>query len=77
MSQRHPVWVAENHVNPCNSVLTLEVRWTPSPAQMLVPSTVVSSCKGDSSGPKNASIFRILPDPTDWTHGWCRNSRQQ
>jgi hypothetical protein len=22
MSQRHPVWVAENHVNPCNSVHT-------------------------------------------------------
>ena len=22
MSQRHPVWVAENHVNPCNSVFT-------------------------------------------------------
>ncbi len=21
MSQRHPVWVAENHVNPCNSAL--------------------------------------------------------
>ncbi len=21
MSQRHPVWVAENQVNPCNSVL--------------------------------------------------------
>ncbi len=21
MSQRHPVWVAENHVNPCNSVI--------------------------------------------------------
>ncbi len=20
MSQQHPVWVAENHVNPCNSV---------------------------------------------------------
>ncbi len=20
MSQRHPVWVAENHVSPCNSV---------------------------------------------------------
>jgi hypothetical protein len=20
MSQRHPVWVAENHVKPCNSV---------------------------------------------------------
>jgi hypothetical protein len=20
LSQRHPVWVAENHVNPCNSV---------------------------------------------------------
>ena len=20
MSQRHPVWVTENHVNPCNSV---------------------------------------------------------
>jgi hypothetical protein len=23
MSQRHPVWVAENHVNPCNSVETI------------------------------------------------------
>jgi hypothetical protein len=22
MSQRHPVWVAENHVNPCNSAGT-------------------------------------------------------
>ncbi len=22
MSQRHPVWVAENHVKPCNSVGT-------------------------------------------------------
>jgi hypothetical protein len=22
MSQRHPVWVAENHVKPCNSVST-------------------------------------------------------
>jgi hypothetical protein len=21
MSQRHPVWVAENHVNPCNSAV--------------------------------------------------------
>jgi hypothetical protein len=21
MSQRHPVWVAENHVKPCNSAL--------------------------------------------------------
>jgi hypothetical protein len=20
MSQRHPVWVTENHINPCNSV---------------------------------------------------------
>ena len=24
MSQRHPVWVAENHVNPCNSVPCLK-----------------------------------------------------
>jgi hypothetical protein len=23
MSQRHPVWVAENHVKPCNSVAGL------------------------------------------------------
>ncbi len=38
----------------------LEVRWTPSPAQMLVPSTVVRSCKGDSRGPKNSRIFKIL-----------------
>ncbi len=42
------------------TLLALEVRWTPSPAHMLAPSTVVSSCKGDSSGPKNPSIFRIL-----------------
>ncbi len=21
LSQRHPVWVTENHVNPCNSVV--------------------------------------------------------
>ncbi len=25
MSQRHPVWVMENHVNPCNSVERLTV----------------------------------------------------
>ncbi len=25
MSQRHPVWVAENHVNPCNSVEAVRV----------------------------------------------------
>jgi hypothetical protein len=24
MSQWHPVWVAENHVNPCNSVCIIE-----------------------------------------------------
>ncbi len=35
------------------TLVALEVRCTPSPAQMLVPSTVVSSCKGDSSGPKS------------------------
>jgi hypothetical protein len=42
------------------TLMALEVRCTPSLAQMLVPSTVVSSCKGDSSGPKNSSMFRIL-----------------
>ena len=42
------------------TLVAFEVRWTPSPAQMLVPSTVASSCKGDSSGPKNSRIFRIL-----------------
>jgi hypothetical protein len=42
------------------TLVALEVRCTLSPAQMLVPSTVVSSCKGDSSGPKNSSMFRIL-----------------
>ncbi len=42
------------------TLVALEVRWTPSPAQMLVPSTVVRSCKGDSSGPKNSRIFKIL-----------------
>ncbi len=42
------------------TLVAFEVRCTPSPAQMLVPSTVASSCKGDSSGPKNSRIFRIL-----------------
>ncbi len=42
------------------TLVAFEVRWTPSPAQMLVPSTVASSCKGDSSGPKYSRIFRIL-----------------
>ena len=37
-----------------------EVRCTPSPAQMLAPSTVVRSCKGDSSEPKNSNTLRIL-----------------
>jgi hypothetical protein len=27
MSQRHPVWVAENHVNPCNSVLLPRIHY--------------------------------------------------
>ncbi len=42
------------------TLVAFEVRWTPSQAQMLVPSTVASFCKGDSSGPKNSRIFKIL-----------------
>jgi hypothetical protein len=42
------------------TLVAFEVRWTPSPAQMLVPSTVDSSCKGDSSGPKNSIMFRTF-----------------
>jgi hypothetical protein len=42
------------------TLVALEVRWTPSQAQMLVPSTVVKSCKGVSSGPKNSRTFKIL-----------------
>ncbi len=42
------------------TLLAFEVKWTPSPAQMLVPSTVASSCKGDSSGPKNSRMFMIF-----------------
>jgi hypothetical protein len=42
------------------TLVALEVRWTSSPTQMLVPSTVVRSCKGDSSGPKNSRIFKIM-----------------
>jgi hypothetical protein len=42
------------------TLVAFEVKWTPSPAQMLVPSTVASSCKGDSSGPKNSIIFMIF-----------------
>ena len=33
LSQRHPVWVTENHVNPCNSVGLSQ--WTLSPSQGL------------------------------------------
>jgi hypothetical protein len=42
------------------TLVALEVRCTPSPAQMLAPSTVVRSCNGDSRGPKNSSTLRIL-----------------
>jgi hypothetical protein len=42
------------------TLVAFEVRWTPSRAQMLVPLTVTSSCKGDSSGQKNSRICRIL-----------------
>ncbi len=42
------------------TLVAFEVRCTPSPAQMLVPSTVVSFCKGGSSRPKNSSTFGIL-----------------
>jgi hypothetical protein len=28
MSQQHPVWVAENHINPCNSAFTIPYRET-------------------------------------------------
>jgi hypothetical protein len=39
------------------TLVALEFKWTPSPAQMLVLSTVASSCKGDLSGPKNSRMF--------------------
>jgi hypothetical protein len=42
------------------TLVAFEVKWTPSPAQMLVPSTVASSCKGDSSGPKNSRMIMIF-----------------
>jgi hypothetical protein len=42
------------------TLVAFEVRWTPSPAQVLVPSTVDSSCKGDSRGPKNSSMLLIF-----------------
>jgi hypothetical protein len=42
------------------TLVALKVRCTPSPTQMLVLSTVVISCKGDSSGPKNYSMFKTL-----------------
>ncbi len=42
------------------TLVAFEVRWTPSPAQMLVPSTVASSCKGDSCGPKNSIMLGIF-----------------
>jgi hypothetical protein len=42
------------------TLVAFEVRCTPSPTQMLVPSRVVSFCKVDSSGPKNSNTFRIL-----------------
>ncbi len=42
------------------TLVAFEVKWTPSPAHMLVLSTVASSCKGDSSGPKNSRMFMIF-----------------
>jgi hypothetical protein len=42
------------------TLVALEVKWTPSPAQILVPSTVASSCKGDTSRPKNSRMFMIF-----------------
>jgi hypothetical protein len=45
------------------TLLALEVRWTPSPAQMLVPSTVVRSWGGDSPEPKKLSKFISLALP--------------
>jgi hypothetical protein len=45
------------------TLLALEVRCTPSPAQMLVPSTVVRSCGGDLPEPKKLSRFIILAKP--------------
>jgi hypothetical protein len=42
------------------TLVVLEVKWTPSLAQMLVLSTVASSCKGDSNGPKNSRMFMIF-----------------
>jgi hypothetical protein len=54
------------------TLVAFEVRWTPSPAQMLVPSTVDSSCKGDSSGPNLSGN----PDPGGSTREWCHHSRR-
>jgi hypothetical protein len=45
------------------TLLALEVRCTPSPAQMLVPSTVVRSCGGDSLESKKLRRFMILANP--------------
>jgi hypothetical protein len=42
------------------TLVAFEVRWTPSPAQMLVSPTVDSSCKGDPRGPKNSRMLRIF-----------------
>ncbi len=39
------------------TLVAFEVKWTLLLAQMLVPSTVASSCTGDSSGPKYSRMF--------------------
>jgi hypothetical protein len=47
MSQRHPVWVAENHVNPCNSVTKLEDLMVQTVQQALAgkcPTLTIRSC---------------------------------
>jgi hypothetical protein len=36
MSQRHPVWVAENHVSPCNSVAAHAAWQITAPVYVLI-----------------------------------------
>ena len=45
------------------TLAALEARCTPSPAQMLIPSTVVISCREDSDEPKKPRIFIALASP--------------
>jgi hypothetical protein len=62
-SPSSPPWARSAMSFLAATLLAFEVRWTPSTAQMLVPSTVVKSWGRDSQEPKKLRILSNLAFP--------------